>query len=440
MPLCAFTFNALRCAAVRAMLFDVRIHLPIVLCAASLIGCAHERLCPSPIGRITEDACERYAEQYQRDRQALESLGDAPIADQVHADIARLGKACAEFNACGRAVSAYDNERAALHGRIRAAADRVTAVPSEEGPERIEALNVIRLTLGLKPESLVKPGDRVEYAADVPWFGTRFLPPQPLDAADPALLDVWLRTQRAWGQARPNAYKPYATVLLRGVIPADAQIELDWAGQTVQCPAVGLQQFDAIAVPCAGDAIALTGRQAAVTVRLREGEAVRELGSRRFRMQPVTPVATLPAVEAPPVLIFHPADDKLPAIDEQPAVVVTLKTGSPPTARCGVDGQSIGAPLLPSWRSAPVAVAWHQGKHVGWWRYDFALPFIAAGEATESPADARWPKPGQWRCVIERDGKPVQALRFTVNADGTLAAHPDQAKAPRAAWLLTVEQ
>lgn len=419
----------------------VRLHVSLLLSIGCLTGCAHERLCPSPIGRITQDECDTYAQQYRADQTALESLGDAPITEQVQADIGRLSAACAEFNACGRAISAYDNERAALHGRIRAAAKRVSSVPAEDGPDRIEALNVIRLTLGLKPESLVKPGDRVAYAADVPWFGTRFLPPQPVAAADPALLDVWLRTRRAWGQAQPNAYKPYATVLLRGTIAADDVIELDWGGKTVQCPAVGMQQFDAIAVACAGDAIALTGRRVAVTVRMRQGETMRELGTRQFAMQTVSPTAMLPTIQKPPVLVFHPADDKLPAQDEQPSIVMTLPTGNPPTARCSVDGQSIGAPLLPSWRSAPVAVAWHADRHVGWWRYDFALPFIARADEAGTPVTegASWPKAGAWQCSVERDGKPVQTVRFTVQADGRLVAQPDQAKTPQAAWLLAVE-
>jgi hypothetical protein len=78
---------------------------------------------------------------------------------------------------------------------------------------------------------------------------------------------------------------------------------------------------------------------------------------------------------------------------------------------------------------------------VGWWRYDFALPFIARAADAETAVteSASWPKAGQWRCAIERAGKPVQTVRFGVNPDGRLTPHAEQTKAPRAAWLLTVE-
>ena len=399
-------------------------------------GCAHERLCPSPIGRITEDECAVYATQYAADKAALVGLGDAPIADQATADVARLTAACEEFNTCRRATSAYDNERAALHGRLKAAAVLAAAVPSDEGDPRDAALNAVRSTLGLRIESYIKPGDRVAYVPDVPWFGTRFLPPQPHDASTPALLDVWLRTRRAWGTKRAaGAWKPYATVILRGTFTPEDQVVLDWGVGKATCPIVGVQQLDAIAVACAADAVALTSRGAKVTVSVaRDGQPPVELGTRRFTLKALAPRVLLPVPQMPPTLVFHPADDKLPTIDEQPSLVIALPIGTP-TLSCSVDGQGLSA-IEPSPRSAPLAVAWHNQKHVGWWRYDFALPFVAYGAPEGGEALAAWPKTGAWECAVRSGGQVLQTLRFNVDGEGRLAALPAQAKTARAAWLI----
>lgn len=406
--------------------------IPFLLLLA-LGACSHERLCPSPIGRIIKDDCATYEQQYSADEAALVSLGDSAITARARADVARLKAACVEYNNCKRTTSAYDNERAALHGRIRAAAKRVFGVPAEDGEARIAALNVIRRTLRLRPESLIKPGDREIYVADLPWFGTRYLPPQPDFLTDPLLLDVWLRTQRAWGVKRARkAWKPYATVLLRGTVTGDDIIELDWGRGKVQCPAAGRLQFDTVAVSCPGDALALVGGSAQVKVRLIRGGQPTELGTRRFRLDAATTTAMLPRPDATPVVAFHPADGKLPAIDEQPALVTVLPAGATPRAQCSVDGRSIGEAIEPSDRSAPLAVAWKASRHVGWWRYDFSLPFIAA----QKPEDATWPKAGAWRCAIRRGGQTVQTLQFTVEADGRLSPHPDQARSARAAWMI----
>lgn len=399
----------------------------------SLGACSHERLCPSPIGRIIKDDCAAYEQQYSADEAALVSLGDEAISARARADVARLKAACVEYNSCKRTTSAYDNERAALHGRIRAAAKRVFGVPAEDGEARIAALNVIRRTLRLRPESLIKPGEREEYVADLPWFGTRYLPPQPDFLTDPLLLDVWLRTRRAWGEGRArNAWKPYATVFLRGTVTGDDQIELDWGRGKVRCPAAGRLQFDTVAVSCPGDALALVGGQAQVKVRLIRAGQTTDLGQRRFRLDAATPTAMLARPDAAPVLTFHPADGKLPAIDEEPALVTVLPAGPAPQARCTVDGQSIGAAIAPSERSTPLAVAWKNSRYVGWWRYDFSLPFVAA----QTPEEATWPKSGAWRCAIERSGQVVQTLQFTVGGDGRLNPHPEQARSARAAWLI----
>ena len=411
---------------------QIRLTSLLILLAS---GCAHERLCPSPIGRITEDECSVYAQQYAPDKAALVALGDAPIADQATADVARLTAACEEFNGCHRATSAYDNERAALHGRLKAAAALAAAVPAEEGDDRDQALNGVRRTLGLRIESYIKPGDRVDYVPAVPWFGTRFLPPQPPDAATPALLDVWLRTRPAWGSTRAaEAWKPYATVILRGVFTPEDRITLDWGKGKATCPIVGVQQLDAIAVACAADAVALTARSAKVTVSLtRAGQLPMELGARRFTLEAVAPRTFLPVPEAPPTLVFHPTDDKLPALAEQPSVVLALPIGKP-TLSCSVDGQALAQPLDPSPRSAPLAVAWHDQKHVGWWRYDFALPFIAS-DSPEGVA-AAWPKTGAWQCTVQDAGKILKTLTFTVENDGRLRASAAQVKTARAAWLI----
>lgn len=396
-------------------------------------GCSHERLCPSPIGRIIKDDCAAYTQQYAADEAALVSLGDEAISARARADVARLKEACAEYNGCKRTTSAYDNERAALHGRIRAAAKRVFGVPAESGEARTAALNVIRRTLRLRPESLIKPGEREEYVADLPWFGTRYLPPQPEFLTDPLLLEVWLRTQRAWGKDRPkNAWKPYATVLLRGTVTGDDQLELDWGSDTVRCPAVGRLQFDTVAVSCPGDALALVGAQAQVKVRLIRGGKPTDLGTQSFRLDAATEADMLPRPDATASIAFHPADDKLPAVDEQPSLVTVLPAGAEPSAQCTVDGKTIGDPLPPSERSGPLAVAWKATRHVGWWRYDFALPFVAAQEAEK----ATWPKAGAWRCTITRAGETVQTVEFTVQADGRLNPHRDQARSARAAWLI----
>lgn len=410
---------------------SVRLVSLLILLAS---GCAHERLCPSPIGRITQDECDVYAQQYAADKAALLALADAPIADQTTADVARLTAACEEFNACRRATSTYDNERAVLHRRLKAAAELAAAVPGEEGDARDEALNAVRRTLGLRIESYIKPGDRVAYMPAVPWFGTRFLPPQPLNADAPALLDVWLRTRPAWGTRRAAAaWKPYATVILRGVFTPEDQIVLDWGVGKVTCPVVGAQQLDATAVACAADAIALTSRGAKVTVSLsQDGQPPVELGSRRFTLKAFAPGVLLPVPDVAPALVFHPTDDKLPAIDEQPSVVVALPIGTP-SLTCTVDGQGMSA-IEPSPRSAPLAVAWHDQKHVGWWRYDFVLPFIARAEPTSEP-DA-WPKAGAWECAVRDGGKSLKTLTFAVEGDGRLTPSSEQAKTAQAAWLV----
>lgn len=408
---------------------------PLLILLAT--GCAHERLCPSPIGRITQDECAAYAEQYGADRAALIGVGDQPIADQATADVARLTAACEEFNACRSATSAYDNERAALHARLKAAGALAVAMPSEEGDPRNAALNEVRSTLGLPIKSYIKPVDRVAYVPAVPWFGTRFLPPQPPKTDRPALLDVWLRTQPAWGASRAaNAWKPYATVILRGAFTPKDQIVLDWGAGKAKCPIVGVQQLDVVAVACAADAVALTSRRATVTVSLvRDGQPPVKLGMQQFTLKAFAPRILLPVPETPPTLVFHPADDKVPALDEQPSLVVTLPIGTP-TLSCTVDGQGMSA-IAPSVRSAPVAVAWHDQKHVGWWRYDFALPFVARAESAEGESQlAAWPKAGAWQCIVRNHGKALKRLSFVVEEDGRLRASSKQARVARAAWLI----
>ena len=435
------------------------------------------RVCPSPIGVIALDACDRTLARHEQLAHRLSAAeqtmpsesGVLPASgERLLALAQQLDGLCRSFNACSLAPDHYRRRRGELRGqiaKIAAIGKRLAVEPAARTRTQLER-TLERLSAKDPDEPDSREPPRRAYKAWWPWFGTAFRPPQPpAETGFPRLAGVDFDLELV---TRPEApfgtigYLPRLNAFLWGNTEPDDVLVVSWGKGRTSCP-IGVQiRDDVLRIRCeAPPTQVFTADEIQVTLDYRRGADDRQhrLGTA------ATGVLVRPmGLETDPSkrwginldrrmglasLIFRPSPGVFPARFERPHLVLVLKLHQyvPATAQCFINDAPVTAPLpagrytaREGWiRDTPAS-----GRaYIEWWRYDFPLPFVARGReppaAPDSSGAAAWPRAGVWRCVVSAGAEPLVAASFTVLDSGRLVPHPEQLRAHRAAWLIDLE-
>ena len=305
--------------------------LPVLL-ACALSACASsEIICPDPVGAITLDDCELYAERYAAMRARLggteapgsgPNLGTLGVQDPgqlIQREVQRILTLCRDFNACRLAPLVYRKRREALDRTATAmlSIGQQLRQPGLSTHER-QRLNERLIQLTTAPSSLAPDDDdddghgtdrrpapaaaSASPASDAtpakaaaerktvtaPWFGARIAPPvaPPVERDLPRLVWPWAepgltnvmeqvnrefqdQTGRTWQRRNEVVgYRPRLLIVLWGRAAADDVVELRFEnGAKSRCP-VGQRASGVFSVVCdPPPELALTGPRFEVEIR-----------------------------------------------------------------------------------------------------------------------------------------------------------------------------
>lgn len=449
-----------------------------------LIGCGPAmRDCPAPIGPVLIEDCSVYQRRTaalrvevlgvfagatvtgsaQRTTLRTPSEGFEVLADRLHA-------LCRDHNTCRTQPTAYDQKRQQLDAhvlQVGGLVDQIKAAETHADRARLRA--ELARTLERVAQGTARVQRTKMYDSSLPWMGTRTPAAQLPERDAPHLIGHSFGLDHQFDHGMVG-YRPNVRAQLwwpNGTYATDDALVVAWSdGSTSACPMRGRHNGPGhISVGCkAPKASVFTAAKVSVRLSYRRGIDGSELPIGTATGQVLSAPKAKPDhygfsqdhLIAQAQLVYRPLGRTLPATEgEQPHVVVVLRLRdhARPTLRCAVNGvDQFGALRVsgrhsgqagtfrdrPRWeKTGPHSSQGVKNAHIEWWRFDWALPFVAHGEA-QAPLKP-WPVVGDWRCRVIIEGTAVRHFQFHLDDQGRPLL-PDAVLPIGPAWPLSTAE